>query len=157
MMKKRICWVLFVCLCFTLGWAQSVRSYRQAEDSLTVVLSEGEIRLYPLADNAVRVKYVRQEPVLPDWVYVGNDKPVWSVKETGEEITLGLPGLVVRIDKEKGTLAYFTPEGKPILQEKERQLVASSVQGEPTSVPLSVFIRLLMKIFSDWDNFRTGN
>ena len=120
-MKKRICWVLFVCLCFTLGWAQSVRSYRQAEDSLTVVLSEGEIRLYPLADNAVRVKYVRQEPVLPDWVYVGNDKPAWSVKETGEEITLGLPGLVVRIDKEKGTLAYFTPEGKPILQEKERQ------------------------------------
>lgn len=139
MMKKRICWVLFVCLCFTLGWAQSVRSYRQAEDSLTVVLSEGEIRLYPLADNAVRVKYVRQEPVLPDWMYVGNDKPVWSVKETGEEITLGLPGLVVRIDKEKGTLAYFTPEGKPILQEKERQLVASSVQGEPTRCAAQCF------------------
>ena len=122
-----------------------------------MVLSEGEIRLYPLADNAVRVKYVRQEPVLPDWVYVGNDKPVWSVKETGEEITLGLPGLEVRIDKEKGTLAYFTPEGKPILQEKERQLVASSVQGEPTRCAAQCFIRLLMKIFSDWDNFRTGN
>lgn len=157
MMKKRICWVLFVCLCFTLGWAQSVRSYRQAEDSLTVVLSEGEIRLYPLADNAVRVKYVRQEPVLPDWVYVGNDKPAWSVKETGEEITLGLLGLEVRIDKEKERLLILRQKGNRYCRKKSGNWWLHRYRENLPGVPLSVFIRLLMKIFSDWDNFRTDN
>lgn len=138
-MKKYLVVMLIACLCFSWGQAQSIRSCRQTGDSLMLELSDGELRLYPLADNAVRVKFVYQEPVLPDWVYVETEKPDWSVTETTEEISLRLPRLVVRVNKEKGTLAYFTPDGRSVLQEKERRLTPSQVQGEATCCAMQAF------------------
>lgn len=112
---------------------QTIRSFRQENRSLICHTDSGTLRLQPMADNAVRVRFVK-EPVhdLPEWIYIDRQTPDFRVEEHGETLTLTLPRLTVTVDKPSGRLAYFSSGGETLLREEGRRLLPARVQDEKT-------------------------
>jgi len=63
-------------------------------------------------------------------------KPVpWSVKEEGNEIVLSTSKVIVKVHREKGTIAFYNSNGELILQEKAEDskiITPAEVMGEKT-------------------------
>ena len=112
---------------------QTIRSFRQENRSLICHTDSGTLCLQPMADNAVRVRFVK-EPLhdLPEWIYIDRQTPDFRVEEHGETLTLTLPRLTVTVDKPSGRLAYFSSGGETLLREEGRRLLPARVQDEKT-------------------------
>lgn len=48
-------------LCFWIeGWSQAVRSFQKEKSRIVFEMANGELQLYPLSSNTIRVKFVKQ-------------------------------------------------------------------------------------------------
>lgn len=133
---KKLVYLLSALFCFWVeGWSQAVRSFQKEKERIVFKMTDGELQLYPLSSNTIRVKFVKQpsEMSLPEWVYINNEteKP-FTVKEGKGAISVKLPGMTAQVDKETGLVTFLSPEGNTVLREYGRQLAPSSVQGMDT-------------------------
>lgn len=130
----RIYWFFFfLCLGMTGLQGQTVQSYRQTGKGVICITRDGELQILPLGDNAVRVRFHREQVHhFPEWVYVDSGVPAFAVDDGKECLTVCLKGMKVVINKGSGQIAYVSPDGKPVLREDSRRLADSSVQGEKT-------------------------
>ena len=133
---KRFIYLLFALSCFlTEGWSQAVRSFQKEKERVVFKMADGELQLYPLSSNTIRVKFVKQPSgmSLPEWVYINNEtEKSFTVKEGKEAVSIKLPGMTAQVDKETGLVTFLSPEGNTVLREYGRQLTQSSVQGMNT-------------------------
>lgn len=128
---------LFFALAFFLSEtkAQSITSYRTEGNQVIFSASEGELRLFPLSDNALRVKYMHQHLGLrmPEWIYMDSISDLsFKVEEEKNIVSVVLPGMRAQVNKLTGLITFISAKGETILQETGRELTPSSVQDVDT-------------------------
>ena len=127
-------WIfLFLCLDAVSLWGQTILSCKQTDKGMICTTREGELHILPIADNAVRVRFHREQiHHFPQWIYVDSGVPSFSVDDEKDCLTVCLKGMKVEINKESGQIVYVSPDGKNLLKEDFRRLTESSVQGVRT-------------------------
>lgn len=138
-MKKIFLFLLLSYSYLTIGWAQSILSFKQERNRVIFTTADGELQLYPLTDNAVRVKFACQQMTMPEWVYVENPTPAYTIKKKKSMVSVCLSNLRVQVDMQTGKITFFSPKGDVLLMEKERELSPSSVQGIKTFCAMQAF------------------
>ncbi|MCF8357908.1 MAG: glycoside hydrolase family 31 protein [Prolixibacteraceae bacterium] len=114
---------------------QAVKNFAKEENRVVVNTASGSLVIYPIADNAVRVKFFEGEEIPVTEFLLTNEYqvPEFNVSESGKSITVSLPQMDVEVDRASGNLAYYDNAGQLILAEKAgtRVLKPDSVMGEP--------------------------
>jgi len=118
--------------CFMPSEAANKAGTPDAAD-ITVSINDGTLRLTPLADNAVRVRFCKENMLdLPEWVYVENtaraDIPA-DVSENTSGTVVRLPRLTLSIDKATGLISYYGTDGKRLVKEIDRRLIPTDIAG----------------------------
>jgi alpha-D-xyloside xylohydrolase len=133
-MRKKVFLFLAVTLLSTMGFAQTVESFKQYKDRVTVTLQKGVLQIYPLTSNTARIQYAEKaEPLGEELILTSRVKtPVYRISNKKDALEIILPQLVVSVDKNTGLLSYRNERGITFLSEKAgtRLLRDSSVQGE---------------------------
>ncbi|MDP4208219.1 MAG: glycoside hydrolase family 31 protein [Bacteroidota bacterium] len=122
---------LFPALCM----GQAVKSYKQTKEGINVTLTDGTLGIYPLSNNAVRVKFFNgPESSLQELIFTENTpKPAFKVADGALKLEVKTKKITIVLDKQTGNLSYSNNEGKVFLSEKAgtRKMNPSSIQGEP--------------------------
>lgn len=122
-----------------MGWAQSILSFKQEKDRVLFTTANGELQLYPLANNAIRVKFVKQQPTMPEWIYAETPTPAYKIKKEKGLVSVCLSNLKAQVDMQTGKITFLSPKGDVLLMEKERELSPSSVQNMKTFCAMQAF------------------
>ena len=131
-MKWNIFAMMIISFCVSINIkAQRVVSWNNNQKKVTVTTNQGLLELIPLFDNAIRVKFIKQDLYsLPEWVYIEkNDTPEYDIKEEGNTLILSMKKMKLIINKETGNIVYSNDLDCRILAEKERHLTPANVQG----------------------------
>lgn len=125
---------LFPLLC----QGQVVKGFKQLSDRVTVTLSDGTLSIFPLANNAVRIKFFKEtEGNLPELIFTpGVATPKFQVYDSPSKLEIKVKKMIVSLNKQTGKLSYADNAGKVFLSEKAgaRKLTPDSIQGEPCFV-----------------------
>ncbi len=104
------------------NYGQIVKSYEQLHEKINLILTNGSISIYPLAENAFRIKYNfnDQDNNIPEFIFsekteINNVK----VNELPSKILIEGKHIIVIADKQTGVLSYADRTGKIFLSEKE--------------------------------------
>lgn len=122
---------LFPVLC----QGQVVKSYEQVAEGINVTLTDGVLGIYPLSENAVRIRFCKDAEIqVPELVFTSG-APVARFKVSDSPSKLEVKGknIIVELDKQTGTLSFVDNTGKIILRERKesRKLMPDSVMGQP--------------------------
>lgn len=109
-----------------------------ARAQVVVNTPKGDVRILPLADNAVRVTYGGQQ-TLPELFYVnaGKDKVKYKVSRTDTQVTISTSKMQVVVDMSTGLPRYYAVEGKAtrqVLAAKSQSLTPSTLHDESTNI-----------------------
>ena len=121
---------------------QSVKGFKQEKDGIRVTFEQGELSICPLAENAVRIRFYKNElDTLPELIFNSEKHNLhFNVKDSRSKIELKTNDIITVLDKLTGQLSFYDKQGKVFLCEKinSRKLIVDSVIKEPC----------LMSIFS---------
>jgi alpha-D-xyloside xylohydrolase len=117
---------------------QEVKGYKLLSDRVNITLSEGTLSIFPIADNAIRIKFSKDAGIsVPELVFVNNlATPKFEVSDASSKLIIKAKNIFVILDKQSGTLSYADNNGKVFLSEKigVHKLTPNSVMGEPCYV-----------------------
>jgi alpha-D-xyloside xylohydrolase len=128
--------IIFVIIClipvFIQG--QDVKGFVQSKDRIDVTLSDGTLSIYPLADNAVRIKFYKNiGSQLPELILTYDyPTPKFQVSNTDSNIKVICRNIITELNKHTGKLSFKDKFGKIFLSEISgtRKLIPYSVLGE---------------------------
>lgn len=105
-----------------------------ADDGSLLFRPDGrEVRIVPLADNAVRVlKPGEKGHEMPEWVYVETEKPAYTVEKNQGKECVVLKYLTVEVSEDG--IRFLDSDGNLLAAETGCALTPSTVQGEDTYV-----------------------
>ena len=130
----RVIYSLALCL-FPLLCEGQVTNFIQTKEGVIIALNDGTLGIYPIADNAVRIKFFKgEENPLQELVFTANKPiPEFKLSDNQSELEVKTKQIIVTLDKQTGNLRYTNNEGKVFLSEKpcSRKLIAGKVQDEP--------------------------
>ena len=114
---------------------QVVKNYNQSTNSVNINLEEGTLTIVPITDNAVRIKFYKndEEPV-PELIFtLSIQVPEFQVFDLLSTLEVKGKKIIVTVDKQNGKLTFADQSGKVFLSEKagSRKLMPDSVMGEP--------------------------
>jgi alpha-D-xyloside xylohydrolase len=139
MMKHiRLGFLLMVGLLPFVCQGQVVKGVKRLSDRVDVTLSDGTLRINPIADNAVRIKFFKEASSdLPELIFTsGGSIPEFKVADSPSKLEIRTKRMLVSLDKQTGNLSYADLLGNVFLSEMEgkRTLTPDSIQGEPCFV-----------------------
>jgi len=131
----KIIYLFTICLFLAGCQGQSVKSYEQTKEGVIVTIVDGTLGIFPIADNAVRIKYMKDtleslpEIILTSEIIV----PDFEVSENSSAIEVKGKNIHVTVDKKTGKLSYVDSAGNIFLTELvgSRKLVADTILDEP--------------------------
>jgi alpha-D-xyloside xylohydrolase len=115
-----------------------VTSFSQISDGLEVHQSSGTLSIHVTASAILHITY-GPEPAVPehpsDGVLAKRDWPPaqFTVESDDKSITLTTSQVKAVIERQSGTLAYKTLDGRTLTTDSYRQLIPAEVNGEKTS------------------------
>ncbi|MCW0485017.1 glycoside hydrolase family 31 protein [Gaoshiqia sediminis] len=122
-------------LLFGLAGCHTKIGYEQVPSGVNVSLPEGTLSIYPVSDNAVRIKLFKEEEaslpeIVLDSVY---EVPEFQISDVSSKLEIKVKNIHVLVDKRTGCISYSDPSGKIFLSEKadSRKFEPDSVMGEP--------------------------
>jgi alpha-D-xyloside xylohydrolase len=122
---------LFTSLC----QGQVVKGIKEINDRVEISLVEGILSVIPLTENAVRIRFYKEEEIkLPELVFTSQIKaPAFKVTDSSSRMVIQGKRIIVFIDKQTGKLSFADNSGKIFLSEKvdSRKFIPDSVLGEP--------------------------
>ncbi len=136
--KRNILFILFLFVLPAFCQGQAVKGFTQQADKIDIRMSDGTLYLYPLKENAVRIKFfLYNESDAPEFILTSpHQVPRFEVADFQSKIEVKMKHITVSLDKETGTLSFADHSGNIFLNEKvhSRKLVPDSVMGEPCFV-----------------------
>jgi alpha-D-xyloside xylohydrolase len=127
--------LLSICLFPVLCNGQAVISYKQIPNGVNVTLQDGTLGIYPLSENAARIKFYKDtEAQVPELVFTSKiTVPGFQVTDSSSKLEIKEKNLVVIVDKQTGKLSFADHSGKIFLNETEgsRKLTPGTVMDEP--------------------------
>jgi alpha-D-xyloside xylohydrolase len=135
-MKLRL--ILLISLFPIICQGQIVKGLKQMTDRVDITLSDGTLTIYPLTNNAVRIRFYKDIDVkMPEFIFTSIiQTPAFEISDLPSKIEIVLKNILVELDKQTGKLSFADNTGKVFLSEKEnsRKLTPDSVMGEPCFV-----------------------
>jgi alpha-D-xyloside xylohydrolase len=135
-MKLR--YLAIICLFPVLSMGQVVKNFHKEKNGVSLTLVDGTLDIYPLSDNAARIKFHKEAEVQMQELVLTNNTvtPAFKIIETSSLVELKAAKIIVLVDKQTGRLSYADGSGKIFLRENigARKLTPDSVQGEPCFV-----------------------
>lgn len=126
-----------------IGTAQVVQSFKQGSKEVIFSTKDGTLGIYPLDENAVRVKFFQHDDAgFPEFVFTTNPQlPAFKVIDSGLAIEIKCKYLTVVVDKQTGKIEYTDFKGNLLLSERagSRNISTSIVMGEPCVAVEQVF------------------
>ena len=133
--KRNILFILFLFVLPVFCQGKAVKGFTQQADKIDIRMSDGTLYLYPLKENAVRIKFfLYNESDAPEFILASpHQVPRFEVADFQSKIEVKMKHITVSLDKETGTLSFADHSGNIFLNEKvhSRKLVPDSVMGEP--------------------------
>jgi alpha-D-xyloside xylohydrolase len=133
-MKRKYLIFLFIFVLPTLCAGQTIKSYKQSDEEINVRLADGNISIFPMADNAVRIRFFKDaQPKDTEFIFIrASQKPAFKVTDSPAALEVKGEKITVSVDKQTGTLSFADNTGKIFLREKEdsRKLIPDTVGGE---------------------------
>ena len=130
----KIIYLLIIGLIIVSCTNNNVLNYKQMNNGVTVTLSDGTLGIYPIADNAVRIKFLKDTlESLQELVFTAKvPVPDFNVSGTSSTLEVSTKYIHVIVDKKTGKLSYADPSGKIFLSEiaGTRRLQPDTVMGE---------------------------
>ncbi|HDR50981.1 MAG TPA: DUF5110 domain-containing protein [Mariniphaga anaerophila] len=127
--------IIGIIMLLVLFGCQPKVNYEQVTHGVNILFSEGTFGIYPVADNALRIKYFEgQERVMPEFVFTSDYQiPEFEVTEDRNRIRVIVKNMFVELNKRTGNLTFADQSGNVFLREKagSRKLKPDSVMGEP--------------------------
>ncbi len=127
--------LIIISLLLALFGCRPTLTYNQVSNGISIATPEGTLGIYPVSDNAVRVKVWKGEEIsIPELVLNSEyTAPDFQVSETASKITLSTRNIHVLVDRKTGNISFADPSGKLFLKEKagSRKLIPDTVMGEP--------------------------
>ena len=122
--------ILFPFIC----QGQVVKSFKQSKDRIDITLSEGTLSIYPIKENAVRIRFYNGvEPQVPELIFTSAvPAPYFKVSNSPSTIEVKGGKVSVSVDRQTGTLSFKDNSGRVFLSEKKgsRKLIADTVMGQ---------------------------
>ena len=132
-MKLR--YLFIICLFPFIGKGQSVKSFKQVKEGVTITLSDGTLSIYPIAENAIRVRFYKGSEVeVPELIFTSEVAvPGFQVSDSPSKLEIKGNNIVAIVDKQTGKLSFADHSGKIFLNETagSRKLTPGSVMDEP--------------------------
>jgi alpha-D-xyloside xylohydrolase len=121
---------------------QIFSSYKKTKQGVECSLPDGTLGIYPLSDNAVRVRFFNPgDTVLPELVFSSpTTVPNFHVVESDVKLEVSGNQIIVVVDKKDGRIEFVDKQGKVFLSEQanSRKFVDLQVMEVPChSVELS--------------------
>ena len=130
---KHYCIVILALFCGHCQ-GQKVIGYETLKDRVVVNTDEGTLGIYPISDNAVRIKLAKDSlPALPELIFTAQATvPEFQVADSKSFLKIKTKKIQVILDKQNGCLSYADLSGEVFLKEQPgtRKLVPDSVMGE---------------------------
>ena len=101
-----------------------VRWVKKAKTFVDFVSSYGILRVTPVTEDIVRVRFVRgQVDSFADgkWQYTGAEKVSFATRENASVYEIATKKLVVRVEKKSGAASFFDAKGALILKESGKE------------------------------------
>jgi alpha-D-xyloside xylohydrolase len=123
---------------------QVKQNYKQVSDGINITTPGGTLGIYPVSDNAVRIKYYynEEEATLPEFIMTSDyTMPEFRVSETSSNIAIKAKNIHVLVDKKTGNISFTDRSGKIFLSEKPgtRKLTPDTVQEDPCFIAEQCF------------------
>lgn len=102
----------------------AVRWVKKSKNFVDAVSSYGILRITPVADDVVRVQFVRgQADAFADgkWKYTGEEKVQFTIRENPSIVEILTKKLVVRIEKRTGALSFLNRKGELLFKESAKE------------------------------------
>ena len=123
------CLTAFICR------GQVFNSFQQVPTGVQVSLANGNLAIYPVSDNAVRIQFSKgPKAAVPEIVMTSEvQTPSFQVSDVSGKLEIKTKNLLVSMDKATGVLTYANAAGTVFLREKagSRKLTPDSIMGEP--------------------------
>jgi alpha-D-xyloside xylohydrolase len=130
----RIFNLLLICILPLALFGREYKSHSLDKEVLTIQLEKGEMKLIPLTEHAVRIKYYQQsEPDVPEIIYTSYLPPTdFKVIDFLSKIEYRGKQIVISFDKQTGALSFADHSGNVFLREEagSRLLVQDSLLGQ---------------------------
>jgi len=115
-------------------YAQKIENVVFSSEKIELKSSEGVFYIIPIADNAVRIKFQKEDKVqLPEYILTNlNKAPKFTVKEKNNEIQIKCKRINILINKQTGAIVFKDNNGNIFLQEKEnsRKIKSNNIDEE---------------------------
>ncbi|MFN8207933.1 MAG: glycoside hydrolase family 31 protein [Bacteroidales bacterium] len=115
-------WYFFLLILFFPGISagQIFKSLDKEEDGISISLDEGRLKIIPLTENAIRIRYLKEMPdTLAEFVFTSEMHfKDFSVSESDERVELITSNILVRFDKKQGSLTFLNNQGVEFLRER---------------------------------------
>lgn len=87
-MNRKYLILLFLFFLSAICEGHPVKSFQQSVDGITVFTLDGTLGIYPVSENAVRVRFYRNaDALMPELIFTpGNRKPVVQVSDSPSTI-----------------------------------------------------------------------
>jgi alpha-D-xyloside xylohydrolase len=133
-MKNKIFAIVILSLLSVSTYCQTVKSYKQLPGGIIVTSIDGTLGIYPLANNAVRIKFFKDaDPQVPEIIFTTESKnKSFKVSDSPSKIQMKAGKITVSLDKQSGSLTFADNNGNTFLSEKKesRKLLPDTVMGE---------------------------
>ncbi len=133
-LEMKIIYIILICLAVASCQQQTVKSFQQVKEGVVINTIDGTLGIYPVTDNAMRIKYIKDSlETLPELIFTSDlQTPDFEVTENSSSIEVKGNKIHVIVDKKTGSLSYSDSSGKIFLSEKagSRILKQDSIMGE---------------------------
>ncbi len=125
---------MLICFIHFISYGQLVKSFVQDKVGIKVTLEDGQLSICPLTENAIRVRFIKNEnDSLPELILTNKTEvQKFKVEETPLKIEVKTTKITTVLDKRTAQISFINNAGSVFLSEKTgtRKLIPDSVQGE---------------------------
>ncbi len=127
----------FLAFVLLISTCSSIAAQRHVTDEkgVKVFLKDGTLGIYPISNNAMRIKFMKDTlEILPELIFLNDikaadfkvDENLFTIKVIGEEIQ-------VIVNKRTGNISFANAKGDIFLSESvnSRKLISDTIQSEP--------------------------
>jgi len=140
--SKRSAFGVLVSLCLSLAsqaqWAPAnpIKDVQQQPDGVQVTMGTGTLKLHICTDAIIHVLYspTASLPNPKDYVVTKSEWPgaKFTMQSAADNITISTASLRLVVSKIDGSITYQDVDGKQIVQEANRKLTPTKINGENT-------------------------
>ena len=153
--------ILVFFLSSVISQGQAVKSFKQSSDRIDITLTDGTLSIYPITENAVRIRFFKGTEIkVPELIFTSKVPAVqFKISDSPSKLVISGKNISAQVDKQTGSLSFADNSGKIFLSEKTktRILTPDSVMGQPCFVAEQAFNSPADEFIFGLGQFQDGN